>query len=430
MFKASMAFVLLVLWYATASTQNVSSILASKDLLLTHETELGLEVEARSPGASWAKSGAEAAALTIEVDGAYNQDLLLWAGDRPFIYRVMLGRLAAGQHKINLRSNPSRSARNARTATVLSLRILPFENSHHTREDLLALANSPILYQRPNTIDRFSDLPLLMYYEIKRVNGDEVLVRYTTIFTNEDGGTQTAALMARWGRAADIEWVYEFRARRGQILEETYQGVSHETRPFKGRRINGSHPVLSVVSDNNNFSDEVSSNVRLALLPVFADLNHAPRESVLDVNPTIYRVIAEELARERKLSSDSADPNSISDPRNYVSVDLHTIEHETALSVEVSGRGESAESDLGDPKLRIDRSGYFRTAVRFSSLESAASVSTLTVSCHSKGPACEDVEVQSVAILDRDYKPRSLQIEHVSPRTLPPNQKLIIAVRK
>jgi hypothetical protein len=84
MFKASMAFVLLVLWYATASTQNVSSTLASKDLLLTHETELGLEVEARSPGASWAKSGAEAAAITIEVDGAYNQDLLLWAGDRPF----------------------------------------------------------------------------------------------------------------------------------------------------------------------------------------------------------------------------------------------------------------------------------------------------------------------------------------------------------
>jgi hypothetical protein len=165
-------------------------------------------------------------------------------------------------------------------------------------------------------------------------------------------------------------------------------------------------------------------------LPVFADLNHATSESVLDVNPTIYRVIAEELARERKLSSDSADPNSISDPRNYVYVDLHTIQHETALSVEVSGRGESAESDLGDPKLRIDRSGYFRTAVRFSSLESAASVSTLTVSCHSNGPACEDVEVQSVEILDRDYKPRSLQIEHVSPRTLPPNQKLIIAVRK
>jgi hypothetical protein len=404
---------------------------ASKDLLLSRDTEVGLEIEARSPGASWARTGAEASAITIEVDGEYSQDLLLWAGDCPFIYRVMLGRLAAGKHQISLRDNPLRSARGAQGASILTLRVLPLEkNSHHTCDDLLALANSPVLYQRPNTIDRFSDLPLLMYYEIKHLSPEEILVRYTTIFSNEDGGTQTAALMARWGRAADIEWVYEFRARSGQIIEENFQSVSHETKPFKGKHINGNHPVLSVVSDNNNFSDEARSSVRFALLPVAADLNHATRESVLDANPTIYRVIAEELAREGKLNSDSTDPNSISDPRNYVYVDLHAIQNDTAISVEISASSASPKSDLGDPKLRIDRSGYFRTAVRLASPYGAASISAITVTCHSNGPSCKTVEVQSVAVLDRAYKPRLLQIERISPRTLWANEKLTIAVRK
>ena len=54
---------------------------------------------------------------------------------------------------------------------------------------------------------------LLMYYEILHEANGNLIVRYTAIFTNEDGGTQTAALMARWGRATDIEWVYQIRAR-------------------------------------------------------------------------------------------------------------------------------------------------------------------------------------------------------------------------
>ena len=31
--------------------------------------EVGLDIEARSPGASWARQGAEAAALLVSVDG-------------------------------------------------------------------------------------------------------------------------------------------------------------------------------------------------------------------------------------------------------------------------------------------------------------------------------------------------------------------------
>jgi hypothetical protein len=407
-------------------------VLAARDLVLKGESEVGLEISARSPGASWARTGAEASAITIEVDGVYNQDLLLWGGKRSLTYPVMLGRLSAGKHRVTIRLNNSRSASRAQSAVVLALRMLsPERNAHHTADDLLALANSPILYQRPNTIDRYSDVPLLMYYEVSHPNKEEIQVRYTVVFSNEDGGTPTAALMARWGRAADIEWVYEFRARQGQIIEESYQGVSHEKKTFTGRRINGNHPALSVASDNNNFSDVIadrpSSTLRFALFPVAVDLHSSTRESVLDTNPSLYRVVAEELAREGKLKREPADENTISDPRNYVYVDLHAVQNGTAISVEVESPIESSRSDLGEPKLRIDRSGYFRTAIRMSSAQSAASIFAVTVTCHSDSDhRCEAVEVKSISVLDQDYKPRFLRFQTVPPQSLKPNQRLTI----
>jgi hypothetical protein len=60
--------------------------------------EVGLEIEARSPHSAWIRRGAEASALLISVDGKYNQDLLLWAGDEFFNYRVMLGRFRLGSY--------------------------------------------------------------------------------------------------------------------------------------------------------------------------------------------------------------------------------------------------------------------------------------------------------------------------------------------
>ncbi|MCA1850274.1 MAG: hypothetical protein LC672_04300, partial [Acidobacteria bacterium] len=260
--------------------------LASETFNLTEETEVGLEIEARSPGASWARKGAEAAALLISVDGAYNQDLLLWAGDESFPYRVMLGRFAKGEHKVSVALNGARSAAGALRAEVKSLRPLLLATARGTGSadgEQLALAHSPVLYARANTINRFTDLPLLMYYEILREAGTDLTVRYTVIFTNEDGGTPTAALMARWGRATDIEWVYQLRARGQRIIEETYQGVEHETKFFTGPRTGGSHPLLAVASDNNNFSDLACSAVRFAPLPIRARLEAATRESVMDM---------------------------------------------------------------------------------------------------------------------------------------------------
>src|SRR4051812_15832916 len=75
--------------------------------------EVGLEVEARSPGASWEKPGGECAALLVSLDQKDRQDILLFAGEQSFKYRIALGRLEPGKHNVVVSLNRDRSAPNA-----------------------------------------------------------------------------------------------------------------------------------------------------------------------------------------------------------------------------------------------------------------------------------------------------------------------------
>src|SRR5438132_4526212 len=144
---------------ATQSSSQLPKPLSSEAFNLMEEMEVGLEIEARSPGASWAREGAEAAALLVSVDGVYNQDLLLWAGDELFHYRVALGHLPKGKHTVSVTLNAARSAAEARRAEVKALRPLLFTPARadgRVDEDQVALAHSPFLYARANTIDHFT----------------------------------------------------------------------------------------------------------------------------------------------------------------------------------------------------------------------------------------------------------------------------------
>lgn len=426
-----------------ATTQNISQLpepLAAETLNLTEDMEVGLEIEARSPDTSWMRKGAEAAALLISVDGKYNQDLLLWAGDEFFNYRVMLGRLSSGKHTVSVTWNPQRSAAGALRAEVKSLRPLPLgakRDAGGRDEEQLALAHSPFLYARANTIDRFTDIPLLMYYEILREDGGVVIVRYTVIFSNEDGGTETAALMARWGRATDIEWVYQIRVHDGKIIEETYQGVEHETKLFTGSRAGGGHPLLAVASDNNNFSDLACSAVRFAPLPSRVRLEKATRESVMDMYPQSYRAMTEELLREKRISDAPADVNTIADPREYLYIEASSQQEGAALAfdVKVAGLSKIFASDMGEPRLRIDRSGYFRTAVRLPKNVSPAAVETITARCHpSQKPAserrCRHLSVVRALVLDQKYVPRLLPLQSQPESSLASGESLVFKLRQ
>jgi hypothetical protein len=403
---------------AAQSRSQSSDPLATTSLNLVSETEVGLEIEGRSPGASWSRPGAEAAALLVFVDGVYNQDLLLWAGDELFHYRVLVGRLSKGKHTISVALNSARSAPQVQRAEVRELRPLPVVSASESKyddDDRFAFSHSPFLYARANTIDRFTDLPLLMYYEILHEGAHDLIVRYTAIFTNEDGGTQTAALMSRWGRATDIEWVLQLRVRDGKIIEETYQGVEHETKAFSGSRTNGSHPLLATASDNNNFSDLACSAVRFAPLPTRAHLETATRESVMDAYPQSYRVMTEELIREKRISDMPANINTIADPREYLYIEASSVQSGSALAfdVKVTGQTNMFSSDMGEARLRIDRSGNFRTAVHLPKGASPSMLESVTARCHETAEpiekrGCYNLKLLRVLMLDQAFIPREI----------------------
>src|SRR5262249_43593234 len=263
--------------------------LVEKRFPVTTEAEAVLELTASAADTSWVAKGSEAATVTIYVDDRYQQDVILFNGSRHFSYRVLLGRLAAGTHSGRIEINQKQSALGAGKVEIHNTRISLIDRAHL---DFQAISPAPFLYARPNPIGRFSDIPLLVYYQTEK-KGPISLLRYTAIFSNEDGGTQTSALMARWGRTTDIEWVFETELdAQGNVIKSVFQGINHETKIFHGKR-EADHPLLLTASDNNNFADEGESEMRFALQPISFDLSQHSREEVMDQYPWIYRVMAE-----------------------------------------------------------------------------------------------------------------------------------------
>lgn len=359
------------------------------------EAEAFLDLTASAPHTSWAEAGSEAAVASVLVDGRYNQDVFLFAGERKFTYRVLLGRFQPGEHTLRIDLNRKRSASKATAVEIQDAKISFVERGS---AEYQALSLAPIVYARPNTIGKFTDIPLLMWYETEKA-GQLTTFRYSVIFTNEDGGTQTSALMARWGRTTDIEWIYEVQIDAdGRTKSATFQGVEHKTQNFKGREENG-HPALYVVSDNNNVADHGDSEMIFRPRPVPVDLTHSSREEIMDRNPWIYPVMAGELEREGKISEASRGGNQMSDPRHYLYIDASSELNGTAISfaVKLAGNPKWFESDLGINYYRIDRSEYFRTTVRLPAGTTLNQIVRIAVRCDAAGNARSGDEIKKLA---------------------------------
>lgn len=367
----------------------VAQTLTEKPFRFAAEAEAVLTLQAASPGAQWAVKGSEAATVTIEVDGKYNQDVVLFGGEQTFDYRVLLGRLAAGEHQVRISLNAAQSAKGANKATVQSATVTPQPASKDFAA--LAVAHAPILYARPDTVGQFSDVPVLLYYEVIREGAANIL-RYSIIFTNEDGGTQTAALMARWGRVTDIEWICEVKLdAQGNKLGESFQGTNHRTLPFQGRH-EAAHPVYIVASRNNNFSDQLPAALpalRFALAPVAFDTAQQSREVLMDQQPWTYRLMYDEMLREGKIATDAEVTGAAGlgikmlDPRRYLYFDGASTQTNAALSFAVKLKGDPRwyASDLGNSYFRIDRSGWFRSTVRLPKVNGTNQIERIVVRC-------------------------------------------------
>ena len=184
--------------------------------------------------------------------------------------------------------------------------------------------------------------------------------------------------MARWGRTTDVEYIYRgFLEAGGEMPHARIQTKNHKEIDFDGRYF-GTHPILAPVTDNNMVAANVESAIRYQIAPVEADLTHATRESVMDSHPVTWTVMEKELVRERKLrASGAVDGQKISDPRNYLYMDVRSTLRDATLDFLVRVRGEQKwrSCSIGRPDYEIARNGWVRTTIE---LPPGADPATLT----------------------------------------------------
>ena len=267
------------------------------------------------PGTDWARPERESAMARVRIDGEREFHVMLYAGETVHDYRVFLGRLAAGDHRLSVENEPRWSSPGSSVSVAhLSAEAMKDE----------VMERAPVLFARENTVGKFTDVPMIVYAERQ---GD--VLTYTVIFSNEDGGTSTRGLMARWGRTTDIEYVYRLDLRTGQAI---IQAKDHKDIPFNGK-YDGLHPMLIPSTNNNMVSGEGQSAIRYQIAPVPADLSEHSREHLMDERPLAYRVMAQELAREDKLRPFGVvDHNKVSDPRNYLYVEARVVNRDSAIA--------------------------------------------------------------------------------------------------
>jgi hypothetical protein len=338
---------------------------------LTAPAEVHAVVTARCAGCDWGRRGREAAVITVTLDGRESQDLVLVRGAETAEYAIALGPAAPGKHRVSLTLDRDATAPVARDVVVQGVRVVVIPEGDPR---YLAAAYAPMLYPRPDALDRFSDLPLLMWYEIDPLPSGQ-RIRYSVVFSNEDGGTPADRLMATWGRLTDIEFVYgvELDA-AGGVVAERYQGRDHQILPFRGHRL-GRHPMLWVVTENNMLAEGGKGRHRIAPAPFPFDLDSVSREAVMDAHPWTYRVSSEEARREGRVR-ESAVPGSraVPDPRRFAYLEACADVKDAALTFAIATRASSGrlvwhESNGDEPAYRIQRSpdhfpnGCFRGAV-------------------------------------------------------------------
>jgi len=410
---------------------------------LSEPAEVLLEMQMSSPGSDFAQPGREAAVARISLPGRPPHYVTLFAGAEMHAYRVFLGELGPGEHHLTVERDKQHSA----PGSGLKIGALRWRAVARGDPYYQVLAHAPVIYARADTLGRFSDVPLLAYCERLEEDG-RVALQYTVIFSNEDGGTSTRALMARWGRTTDIEFVYRVRLSDGEQPERALiQTRDHKEVEFDGVR-EGLHPVLYVVTRNNMVAAEGPHTLRYQLAPNLIDLSEHSRELAMDQEPASYRAMTAELEREGKLRPfGSTDGEKISDPRNYLYLEMKVHNQDSALAVLVRLAGEDLwrSSNLGRADYAISRNGWVRTSIELPPGTSATDLSELGFQClvmptrvngkdlWPDGGLCRLEAVGRIFFLHKDFRPGPdvwRGPADLGPVRIPAGQMRVFAVHK
>lgn len=364
------------------------------EFTLKLDGEAVAEIEMRAPGADFAIAGREAAIAAIRVDGLPVHHLVVANADKLQKYSVFLGRLKAGPHQIAVERDAALSAAGAR----LEVKSVKAQGAEAVA---MLLRHAPILHARADTIGKFSDVPLLMYAEKLEDEAGKPFLQYTVIFSNEDGGTDTVALMARWGRTTDIEHVYRvWIDGPGNAVRAMIQAKDHQEVEFTGQK-EGDHPLLVPVTLNNMVAPGISP-MRFQLTPMEPDLKKRSREYVMDQNPWTYALAAKELEREGKAKL-------IRDPRNYLYIEAEIANHHSRIAFRAKLKSEDIwrTSHTAEPRRAIERDGWVRTTIELPPTTSAKQIGELSVECIPVRPdaVCRIDGISQMFFLTPDFRP-------------------------
>lgn len=393
-----------------------------------------LDLTALALGTGWGKEKAESAVVTVKLDGEYNQDVVLFAGREKFTYPVALGAVEAGRHTVEVSFNRKKSRPGARGAEIRRLRaeVVPAGD-----EAALVHRYSPILYGRnlPEIPGRYennyTDVPMLMYHTMSNDELGNTGIEYTVIWSNEDGGRNTPALMARYGRSTDIEWIYRVTVSpQGLLLREEYQGPGHTTVPYEGTK-EGDHPLLVTATNNNNQTQLTPANdtgYRFFMDPSQTLPEGRARETVMDRSPWTYPIMARELAREGEIEH-SKNPTAtpeVSNQRNYLYLEFDKgttppgVQVGTAIVVKLKGDGKLYTSHHGIPDRSITRDDPAATTVELPPGTRAGDVEEVRALAVPTNPDGAEVprdyridftNINRAFFLDKGYLPKASFIE-------------------
>jgi CheY-like chemotaxis protein len=374
-------------------------------------SEVVADLELSSPGSDWSKPGREAALASVTLDGKSAQHVMLYAGERRHIYPAFLGALAPGEHTLDVVRHPEYSA----AGSQMQVHGATFREVAAGDAEWPVLANAPILCARADTIGKFTDVPMIAYCEPSMKDG-KTLLEYTVIFSNEDGGTSTRALMARWGRTTDIEFIYRGAVNSaGRVEHAIIQAKDHAEIPFDGV-YEGTHPVLIPSTRNNMVSGKGRSPIRYQIAPVLVSIGERSREVVMDERPLSYRVMAQELEREGKLRPyGTVRGDAISDPRHYLYLEIGIRNQNSSVNWKARLKKESIwrSSNLGRADYGLEReSGWYRSAIELPPGTRPQDIGDIAFECMvaPKAPqatagTCRINGVASAFLLNDEYRP-------------------------
>jgi len=297
-------------------------------VLTTRTGEAALDLTAAAPGVSWAQPGRESAVLSVDVDGRYVTDLVVTSSRRT-PRSLALGRLTRGFHRIRFRFADDRTPVGAYRVDLRHVRVSVGGATNTVRRHAPVLLGRTLIGPFENAV---TDTPLLAWHEVQTTPTPGVRrIVYSVIWSNEDGGTDSPALMARWGRTTDIEWIYavDVDAAGNRIGTPYFHGPGHATLPFTGA-YDGDHPILRTCTINNTVCDQGTAPMRFFLATDQARPDRRAREYLMDANPWTYPVMAEELVREGKIENPSdPDTPAVGDQRTYLYVE---VDKDTAMA--------------------------------------------------------------------------------------------------